>query len=125
MLYFCVWPDEASLIVDVVDQAAAIAAATEDAGGKPPVVVRPIPCGVVALRVHFDEDENGDEVVSFEPLPHVEAALGVLEDALTPDDGPPCGAEAEDDAGALVRCELAAGHDPSNQHKAGELVWTQ
>jgi hypothetical protein len=127
MLFYCGWANEASLLVDVADQEAAEAAATEEVGSKPDNV-RPIPPGVFALRVYFDEDDAEDELVTLEPLPHVVELLDVLEDQVTPDDdastppAPLCMSEALDDRDQTVRCELAAGGHV--EHRAGDLVWT-
>lgn len=139
MLFYCVWPDDASLLVDVAHdpdlekmRAVAKAAATEEAEGSPPHAVHPVAPGVVAFHVHFDEDDAGAEVVSVEPLEHVEQLLGELEDALTPQEvlelpiaaAPSCSSVAETDEGGELRCELAADHvTRGEKHRAGAFEW--
>jgi hypothetical protein len=132
-LFYCIWDDEHSFLVDVADEATAKAAAIEEVG-KPPSLIRAIPLGVFGVRVVFEDDaaDPEAEIVTIEGLPHVLDLLGELEDeAAAPEEEsvptvvPMCTSEALDAADNVVHCELAAGHFPAEPHKAGNLTWRE
>lgn len=142
MLFFSTWPDRSSLIVDAADLDDAIrissaVAADDDPPGPPPKVVRPLPPGVFVAEVRIDEDDDEHEVLTVDPLEHVADILYKLEDeqdaAIAQTQPAPalrvvgigptrCASEAEDEAGALLSCELDAGHE--GEHNSGGSVWT-
>lgn len=125
MLFYCVWPDEASLLLDVEDLAKAKAAAIEETGKTPTAIVPFV--GVFGAELVFNEDGT----ITVELLQHTIDALEDAEEKLTPDEGasPPaptalhalCTSESEDDSGKVLSCELAARHD--DDHKSGVWTW--
>lgn len=129
MLFYCVWPDEATFLVDVENVEKARAAAIEEVG-KPPSSVVPFPPGLLGVRVSFDED--GEIVTDW--LPHVVDVFDELEDKLTPDEGAPipplkvvlqndgvCAEEALDANDRVIYCELDTGHE--GDHRDGAMTW--
>lgn len=139
MLFFSTWTDRASLIVDAADLDDAIrissaVAADDEPPGPPPKLVRPLPPGVFVCEVRIDEDDEEHEVLTVDPLEHVADILYKLEDeqdaAIAATQPAPslrvvpsrCESEADDGAGAVLVCELDAGHE--GEHNSGGSVWT-
>lgn len=123
-LFYCVWDDAVSFLVDAKDKAHAIAAATEeDAEGNPPDQVWAVPVGVFGAYVEFDDGggaDDGSTIITVDVVEHTHDALCELEDR-TEVDADPCDSEAEKEDGAVVRCTLPAGHDMP--HLATGLRW--
>lgn len=124
MLFYCVWPNEASLLVDVENLEVAKQAALEEVG-KPPASIAPLG-GVLGMRFNFEEDGT----ISVDLLDHFVDVLEELEEKLTPDEGSAaaptalhalCTSESEDESGKVLSCELAARHDVD--HKCGVWTW--
>lgn len=144
MLFFATWADRSSVLLDGADlddaiRIASAVSADDDPPGGPPQVVRPVPPGVFVCEVHIDEDDDEHEVLSLAPLEHVSEILYRLEDeqdaaVAATQPAPPalrvvsatCGAEAEDEAGNVLVCELAPDHVARGEveHNSGGSVWT-
>lgn len=135
-LFFCAWPNRASLLVDDCSMAGAVEIASKVADGVPPKTVRLLPPAAFVAEVFDDEGEDGEALLVVEPLPHVADLLAELEDSSDDVAEAPtepaqpialvqpvrCTAEADvDDAGNFVRCELAPGH--GEKHAGGGMVW--
>ena len=128
-LFLCVWPDNVSLLVDLPDEAAAIAAATEHASGVRPAACKPFD-RLFAAEVFIDEDEDGQELLVVEPLEHVAEALLALEESA--EDGSEvlelpiaeapamCGYECEDENTRAVFVCSRAPHPGDPHHRADD-----
>jgi len=117
MLWFCKWLDRTSLLVDHGKREGAIAIATEQADGEPPLSVAVVPEGVFRAEI-VDEDEADNVTVEVDP-----ATLFVLSEIEDhePGEGGRCTSEADTDAGETVVCMREAGHGA--EHEALGLVW--
>jgi hypothetical protein len=133
MLHVCVWDEDDALIVDVVDETAARAAALEEVG-SPPRKVTVIPVGLFGVRVGWEEDKDEPDVdvMVLEALPHVVDVIGAIEDAALPEElaipialAPVvlCTAEADGPNDEPLRCELATAHGPTVKHRCGDFEW--
>jgi hypothetical protein len=126
MLFFCRWPDRASLLVDDDTIEAARVVARDVAEGVEPTDVMPLkPRLFVAEVVLSDEG-----IMVCEPLDHVEGVLAVLdgtddedetedEDELA-EEGDECCAEADGEAGEVFVCTLPANHGPPSHRACDE-----
>lgn len=146
MLFFAMWKDRPSLIIDAVDLDVAIDIATKVSAdeGAPssadarPSLVQPLPPGVFVASVEFVELDDEHDEVNIEPLDHVAEVLAKLEDAhdamhedtiqapaalraVGAPPSPSCPSEAEDEVGVVIRCDREAGHD--GEHSSGSMVW--
>lgn len=130
-MFFCAWDREdgpCSVCVDAVDEADARRMASEIAKEKPQRVQKMAP-GIFACEVIEEEDDDGAAYLVLEPVPHLGAALDLLEAAgegatgAVVVDAPACQAEAEDDEGKVTTCVLVEGHDGEHVDGAGD-AWS-
>lgn len=119
MLWFCKWPDRASLVVGPCSRERAVTIATETADGDG------APSSVIAFaegvfRAEVVDGPGEDDHVEVEVD---EGTLFILDEYEDAEDVVPCASEADDADGNPVRCALGHPHE-GRDHENGELVWS-
>jgi hypothetical protein len=117
VLFYAVWAERNSILIDAADLETARTAVTEIADGEAPERIAELRPGVFVAEVVYqeldDEDEDGDDLV-LAPFDHVADMLDAIESFEV------CGAEAELDGGEVVRCTREKHASGEHEARAGD-----